>query len=109
MISLKIDDLNWSKQNGLIPVVVQDNLSKDILMVAYANKEALEKTCTTRLAHFWSRSKQKLWLKGETSGNTQKIIDVLIDCDEDTILYLVESNGPACHTGNRSCFFRNID
>ena len=67
MISLKIDDLNWSKQNGLIPVVVQDNLSKDILMVAYANKEALEKTCTTRLAHFWSRSKQKLWLKGETS------------------------------------------
>ena len=74
MISLNVNDLDWSKQNGLLPVVVQDNSSKEILMVAYANKDALEKTCNTNLAHFWSRSKQKLWLKGETSG--RHIIDL---------------------------------
>jgi len=77
-------------------------------MLAYTNKEALEKTIETGLAHFWSRSRKSLWLKGETSGNYQRIIEIRVDCDNDALIYLVESKGPACHTGNRSCFFKTL-
>ena len=96
--------LDWNKGKGLIPVVVQDTKSKAILMLAYANKEALEKTLTTGYAHYWSRSRNKLWMKGETSGHTQKIERVVADCDYDALLYLVEQKGPVCHTGEDTCF-----
>jgi phosphoribosyl-AMP cyclohydrolase len=101
--------LDWKKGNGLIPVVVQDAKSKAILMLAYANKEALEKTLTTGYAHYWSRSRGKLWMKGETSGHTQKIIRVIADCDYDTLLYVVEQKGPACHTGETTCFHHEFE
>jgi phosphoribosyl-AMP cyclohydrolase len=105
---IKLENLDFQKENGLIPVVVQDYATKEILMLAYANKEALEKTIETGLAHFWSRSRKSLWLKGETSGNYQRIIEIRVDCDNDALIYLVESKGPACHTGNRSCFFKTL-
>jgi Phosphoribosyl-AMP cyclohydrolase len=103
---IKLENLDFQKENGLIPVVVQDYATKEILMLAYTNKEALEKTIETGLAHFWSRSRKSLWLKGETSGNYQRIIEIRVDCDNDALIYLVESKGPACHTGNRSCFLK---
>jgi phosphoribosyl-AMP cyclohydrolase len=96
--------LDWKKMGGLIPVVVQDAKSKETLMLAYANKEALEKTLSTGYAHYWSRSRGQLWMKGETSGNTQKIKRVLADCDYDALLYIVEQKGPVCHTGKDTCF-----
>ena len=89
-------------------MVVQDAGSKEVLMLAYANEEALEKTLTTGYAHYWSRSRKKLWMKGETSGHTQKIRKVMTDCDYDTLLYVVEQKGPACHTGEDTCFFNDI-
>src|SRR4030065_2728685 len=94
--------LDWTKMNGLIPVVVEDAESKATLMLAYANKEALEKTLSTGYAHYWSRSRGKLWMKGETSGHTQKIKKVIADCDYDTLLYLVEQKGPAYATGKET-------
>ena len=100
--------LDFKKGGGLIPVVVQDAESKEVLMLAYANEEALEKTLSTRYAHYWSRSRNKLWMKGETSGHTQKIRKVIADCDYDTLLYVVEQKGPACHTGEYTCFFNKI-
>ena len=100
--------LDFKKGNGLIPVVVQDAESKEVLMMAYANEEALEKTLSTGYAHYWSRSRQKLWMKGETSGHTQKIQKVITDCDYDTLLYVVEQKGPACHTGEYTCFHNKI-
>ena len=103
-------DFNTLKyENDLIFVVVQDNISKEVLMCAYMNLEALEKTVETGIAHFWSRSRQKLWKKGETSGNVQKVNQIKIDCDMDSILLLVEQIGGACHMGYRSCFFRDIE
>lgn len=93
-------------QNGLVPVITQDFYNKDVLMFAYANKEALQKTIETGYAHYFSRSKNKLWKKGEESGNVQKIKQILFDCDEDCVLYKVEQVGCACHTFHRSCFFR---
>lgn len=96
--------LDWKKMDGLIPVIVQDANSKEMLMLAYANKEALEKTLSTGFAHYWSRSRQQLWMKGETSGHTQKIKTVLADCDYDALLYVVEQKGPVCHTGKDTCF-----
>jgi phosphoribosyl-AMP cyclohydrolase len=96
--------LDWKKMEGLIPVVVQDANSKEMLMLAYANKEALEKTLSTGYAHYWSRSRQQLWMKGETSGHTQKIKKVVADCDYDALLYIVEQKGPVCHTGKDTCF-----
>ena len=101
--------LDWKKGNGLIPVVVQDAGSKAVLMVAYANEEALAKTFSTGYAHYWSRSRQKLWMKGETSGHTQKIRKVMADCDYDTLLYVVEQEGPACHTGEYTCFHHDFE
>jgi phosphoribosyl-AMP cyclohydrolase len=100
--------LDFKKGNGLIPVVVQDAESKEVLMLAYANEEALEKTLSTGYAHYWSRSRKKLWMKGETSGNTQKIRKVMTDCDYDTLLYVVDQKGPACHTGKYTCFHKKL-
>jgi phosphoribosyl-AMP cyclohydrolase len=101
--------LDFKKGNGLIPVVVQDDTSKKMLMLAYANEEALEKTLKTGYAHYWSRSRQKLWMKGETSGHTQKIKRVVADCDYDTLLYVVDQKGPACHTGEGTCFHHEFE
>lgn len=95
--------------NGLIPVVVQDAKTSEVLMLAYANEEAIRRTLETGYAHYWSRSRNKLWMKGETSGNTQRIVEIRVDCDCDTLLYLVEQRGNACHTGHRSCFFRRLE
>jgi phosphoribosyl-AMP cyclohydrolase len=94
---------------GLIPVIVQDTKTRDILMMAYANEEAVRLTETTGYAHYFSRSRKKLWKKGEESGHFQKVVKILVDCDEDCLLYEVEQTGAACHTGYRSCFFRSLD
>jgi len=106
--TLDVKSLDFEKGNGLIPVVVQDFKSRKVLMVAYTNKEALEKTITTGYAHYWSRSRKNLWMKGETSGNTQKVKDILVDCDHDTLLFLVEQKGNACHTGEETCFHNRL-
>jgi len=90
--------------SGLLPVVVQDRASGDVLMLAWANAEALVRTAETGLAHFWSRSRQALWRKGETSGNGLRVVEARTDCDRDTLLLVVDPQGPACHTGARSCF-----
>ncbi len=102
MIALHFDD-------GLIPVVVQDAGTREVLMVAYANAEAVEKTRETGFAHYFSRSRKKLWKKGEESGHVQRIREIRVDCDEDCLLYLVTQEGAACHTGYRSCFYRTIE
>jgi phosphoribosyl-AMP cyclohydrolase len=95
--------------DGLVPVVAQDVSSRDVLMVAYANQEAVEKTLETGYAHYYSRSRKKIWKKGEESGNIQKVSRILVDCDEDCLLYEIEQvGGAACHTGHRSCFYRTI-
>ena len=104
---IDLDTLKYD--NGLIRVVVQDHVNKEVLMCAYMNREALEKTIETGISHFWSRSRQKLWKKGETSGNVQNINQIRVDCDMDSILLLVKQVGGACHIGYRSCFFRNIE
>jgi phosphoribosyl-ATP pyrophosphohydrolase/phosphoribosyl-AMP cyclohydrolase len=91
-------------ESGLLPVVVQDRASGDVLMVAWSNAEALERTAETGIAHFWSRSRRALWRKGETSGHEMRVVDARADCDRDTLLLVVEPSGPACHTGARSCF-----
>ena len=105
---MKIDEVDFDKGGGLVPVVAQDAKSGEILMVAYANKEAVEKTLQTGYAHYYSRSRRRLWMKGEESGNKQKVIKILVDCDADSLIYLVEQIGVACHTGNRSCFYREL-
>lgn len=107
MIELDLKDVKFDEK-GLVPVIAQDWNTNKILMQAYANKEALELTMKTGLAHYYSRSRKKLWLKGETSGNVQIVRKILIDCDGDSVIYLVEPKGPACHTGNYSCFYRSL-
>jgi phosphoribosyl-AMP cyclohydrolase len=100
---LKYDD------KGLIPAIIQDIESDEVLMLGYMDKKALEMTLRTGFTHFWSRSRQKYWKKGETSGNFQEVKEILYDCDEDTLLIKVIQKGKgACHTGNRTCFFREI-
>jgi phosphoribosyl-AMP cyclohydrolase / phosphoribosyl-ATP pyrophosphohydrolase len=94
---------------GLIPAVIQDWLDGTVLMVGYMNQQALVKTLQTRSVHFWSRSRQKLWEKGETSGHFLRVKDLFVDCDRDTILVKAEPAGPTCHTGERSCFFARLD
>jgi phosphoribosyl-AMP cyclohydrolase len=102
--------LRFDKGGGLLPVVAQDSASREVLMVAYINEEALRKTMATGQAHYWSRSRQELWHKGATSGHVQHVETVLVDCDDDCVLYLVrQEGGAACHTGFRSCFHRRID
>ncbi len=95
--------------NGLIPAVIQDTTSKNVLMVAWMNAESLQKTLESGETWFWSRSRQELWRKGGTSGNTQKVVEIRYDCDGDTLLVLVNANGPACHTGAVTCFYRSMD
>lgn len=99
-----VKKIDFAKGNGLVPVIVQDERTKDILMLAYANKEALTLSFTTGIAHYWTRSRAALWKKGETSGHIQKIKRIDTDCDQDTILYVVDQVGVACHTGDWSCF-----
>ncbi|WP_456456810.1 phosphoribosyl-AMP cyclohydrolase [Thermovibrio sp.] len=103
-----LKEVDFKKGNGLVPVVVQDINTKEVLMVAYANREALEETLRSGYAHYYSRSRKELWMKGKTSGNTQKVKKVLLDCDGDTLIYLVEQKGVACHTGNYTCFYRTL-
>ena len=103
-MSLALPDALAYDAAGLIPVVVQDAASGDVLMVAYANREALDLTARTGLAHFWSRSRGALWRKGETSGNEMRVREVRADCDRDALLMVVDPAGPACHTGTRTCF-----
>ena len=107
--SLAISDLDFEKFSGLIPVIAQEQASGKVLLLAYANLEAVRKTQETGYAHYWSRSRNKLWQKGEISGNFQEITEVLVDCDEDTLLYKVIQTGTACHTGAKSCFFRKLN
>lgn len=95
--------------NGLLSAVVVDADSRDVLMVAFMDSEALAKTRASGLAHFHSRSRGRLWLKGESSGNTMKVEELRIDCDQDAVVLLVRPAGPACHTGERSCFYRRLD
>ncbi len=95
-------------RDGLVPAVVQDATSGEVLMVAYMNKESLAKTIETGQTHFWSRSRKELWHKGETSGHTQAVKSIAVDCDGDTLLVRAEQIGVACHTGNRSCFYREL-
>ena len=93
---------------GLIPAIAQDSTSKNILMMAWMNEEALTRTVQTRKATYWSRSRACIWTKGEKSGNSQKVIDVRVDCDRDCILLIVEQIGPACHTNRISCFYTSV-
>lgn len=103
-------DLDFSKQDGLLPAVVQDYTSGKVLMLAYINRASWKKTLETGEAHYWSRSRQELWHKGETSGHVQKIREIYADCDSDTVLFKVEQiGGAACHTGFETCFHRKID
>ena len=104
-----IDAVAWNA-DGLVPAVAQDAATGEVLMVAWMNREALERTVATREAHYWSRSRKALWRKGETSGHVQRVRDVRLDCDGDTILISVESaGGVACHTGRRRCFFQRLE
>lgn len=104
-----IEDIDFKyNEQGLMPAVVQDAETKDILMVAYVNKESLKMSLEKEETVFYSRSRQELWHKGETSGNTQEIKKIYYDCDQDTILFMVDPAGPACHTGETSCFYRKI-
>ncbi|WP_067618914.1 bifunctional phosphoribosyl-AMP cyclohydrolase/phosphoribosyl-ATP diphosphatase HisIE [Alicyclobacillus acidiphilus] len=100
--------VRYDKSTGLVPVVVQDVDTKDVLMLAYANREALKRTFSTGQSWFWSRSRQEYWHKGATSGHVQRVVEIRLDCDGDTVLYLVRPEGPACHTGETSCFHRRL-
>ena len=104
-----IENIDWTKSD-LIPAIVQDSSSNKVLMLAYMNKEAVELTLSTNLAHYYSRSRQKMWKKGESSGNLQHVKEIYLDCDLDTVLLkVVQDGGCACHTGRESCFFNRID
>ena len=100
-------NIDWNK-NPLIPAIAQDATTNEVLMLAYMNEEALNLTLSTGYAHYFSRSKQRIWKKGESSGHIQEIVDILLDCDSDTIVLKINQNGVACHTGRRSCFFTSI-
>lgn len=102
-ISIKYDD------HGLVPAIVQDAETGQVLMLAYMNEEALQATLRTGQTHFWSRSRKELWHKGATSGNIQQVVDLSVDCDADTLLVRVRPAGPACHTGNTTCFYRSLE
>ncbi len=106
---MKLPELKYDK-NGLIPAIIQDAGNGEVLMMAYMNHESLERTVATGYTHFWSRSRAKMWKKGETSGHVQEVRSILYDCDRDTLLIKVIQKGPgACHTGHRSCFFTDIE
>ena len=101
--SPKFDD------NGLLSAVVLDSHTREVLVVAFMNAEALARTRETRNVTFWSRSRQKLWMKGETSGHVLKVVEIFVDCDQDALVIYAEPAGPTCHTGRRSCFYRRLD
>ena len=102
-------NIDFKKTGGLIPAIVQDFETGEVLMLAYINKEAWEATLSTGKATYFSRSRQKLWIKGETSGNIQIVKEIMIDCDDDTVLFKVEQvGGAACHTGYKSCFYKKV-
>ncbi len=103
-----LNNIDWDK-NPMIPVIAQDFENGKILMLAYANKEAFDLTLKTKFAHYYSRSRKKLWKKGEQSGHTQEVKEIYLDCDSDTILLKIKQNGVACHTGRMSCFFNRVD
>ncbi|MHA1409054.1 MAG: phosphoribosyl-AMP cyclohydrolase [Candidatus Odinarchaeia archaeon] len=103
-----ISKLNFDKLNGLIPIVIQDYYTNKVLMVAFSNKTAVLKSLTTGYAYFYSRTKNKIWKKGETSGHTQSIKNIFVDCDNDTLLFKVEQKVAACHTGFVTCFYRTL-
>lgn len=105
---MNIFNLKWDEK-GLVPAIVQDYTTKEVLMMAYMNEDALRKTLETGRTCFWSRSREKFWFKGESSGNIQKVKEVRYDCDADSILVLVEQSGAACHEGYPTCYFRKID
>ena len=95
--------------DGLVPAIVQDVQTGEVLMMGWMNQAALDQTLRTRLATFYSRSRDKMWVKGETSGNTQEVVEARVDCDQDTLLLRCKSNGPCCHVGYRTCFYRSAD
>lgn len=103
MVEFKFD------KDGLIPAIAQDSVTGEVLMLAYMNKESLERTVKEKKAWYWSRSRNKFWMKGESSGHVQDVKELYYDCDADAVLLKIEQTGPACHTGNRSCFFRKIE
>jgi phosphoribosyl-ATP pyrophosphohydrolase/phosphoribosyl-AMP cyclohydrolase len=104
-----VNSIDWNK-SPLIPAIAQDESSGDVLMLAYMNKEALELTLSTHFAHYYSRSRKKMWKKGESSGNLQHVKEVYLDCDQDTVLLkIIQDGGAACHTGRKSCFFNRVD
>ena len=105
---VSIEELEWKKMNGLLPVVTQGFQTLEVLTLAYVNKEAVEKTIETGFAHYYRRSFEKVMKKGIVSGNVQKIISILTDCDNDSLVYLVEQTGPACHLGERTCFHKKM-
>ena len=107
-LSNVIDQLAFN-EHGLIPVITQDANSQSVLMMAWMNREALETTISTKRVTYWSRSRQQLWIKGETSGHGQKLVAMSFDCDGDTILCQIEQQGAACHTGRQSCFYLQVD
>jgi phosphoribosyl-AMP cyclohydrolase len=102
-----LDQLKWNA-DGLIPAIIQDHSNGRVLMMAWMNRASLEKTIETKRTFFWSRSRQKFWMKGESSGHVQVVKDIAFDCDGDTLLISVEQTGAACHEGYRSCFFRTL-
>ena len=104
---IKIDELKFDEK-GLIPAIVVDAQTKDVLTLAYMNKESLQITLEKQKTCFWSRSRKELWLKGETSGNYQHVVSITADCDKDALVIKVEKDGPACHTGSESCFFNPL-
>lgn len=105
METVTIDDIKFDV-NGLIPAIVQDAETKEVLMLAYMDSESLRLTLEAGETYFWSRSRKELWHKGATSGNIQRVVEIKVDCDADTLLILVNPTGPACHTSERSCFYR---
>ena len=108
MLDKELPKLNWEKLNGLIPVVTQDFKTGKVLMLAFMNKEALKKTLRTKKVTYWSRSRKKLWTKGETSGHFQLVRGIWLDCDNDTLLIKVDQKGNVCHTGHKTCFYQKI-
>lgn len=103
------DDVDFGKRGGVLPVVVQDKRTKDVLTLVYANKEALARTIESGNAWFFSTSRNKLWMKGEESGNVQPVSEIWVDCDSDALLYIVDSDKPMCHTGERTCFHNMVE
>jgi len=104
----RVEQVDFEKCNGLVPAIVQDSETKEVLMLAYMSKESLRKTLEEKTTWFYSRSRNELWNKGATSGHFQYVKEIKIDCDKDTILLIVNQTGAACHTGNKSCFYRDL-